>query len=156
MKSKSRKYPLPKKFTLTPEVWGPHYWFFLHTVAYTYPEYPTNVTKKKYYDLISNMPLFLPDLKMGDDFAKLLDRYPVSPFLDSRESFIRWVHFIHNKINLRLKKEEISIYKALDNYYYQFLPRPILDLHKSYQWRDILYISLLIGIICFIYVFSSH
>ena len=22
---------------LDPKIWGPHYWFFLHTVAITYP-----------------------------------------------------------------------------------------------------------------------
>ena len=29
-----------------PEIWGPHYWFFLHTVAESYPLHPTSVTKK--------------------------------------------------------------------------------------------------------------
>ena len=37
-----------------PEVWGPYYWFFLHTVAHTYPRMPNSVTKRKYYDLIQN------------------------------------------------------------------------------------------------------
>jgi len=35
-----------------PDVWGPHYWFFLHTIAHSYPESPNAVTKRKYYDLI--------------------------------------------------------------------------------------------------------
>ena len=29
-----------------PEIWGPHYWFFLHTVSESYPVHPTSVTKK--------------------------------------------------------------------------------------------------------------
>jgi hypothetical protein len=85
-----------------PEVWGPHYWFFLHTIAHSYPENPNSVTKRKYYDLINNMPLFIPVPKMGDEFSKMLDKYPVSPYLDHRDSFIRWVHFIHNKLNFSL------------------------------------------------------
>ena len=36
-----------KKFIYYPEIWGPHYWFFLNTVAMTYPNYPNKVTKKK-------------------------------------------------------------------------------------------------------------
>ena len=155
MKGYSKTNPLPKKIPLTPEVWGPHYWFFLHTVAYSYPEYPTNVTKRKYYDLISNMPLFIPDQTMGDEFAKLLDKYPISPFLETRESFIRWVHYIHNKINVKLGKEEISIYKALDQYYYSYLPRPILDLNQSQTWRDVLYTCLLICLVGFMYYFAT-
>ena len=57
---------LPSSFTLIehekfdPTIWGPHYWFFLHTISHTYPLYPNEVTKKKYYDLIQNMPLFIP------------------------------------------------------------------------------------------------
>ena len=54
------------------KVWGPHYWFVLHTIALRYPKNPNDVTKKKYYDFISNLPLFIPDTKMGDEFAELL------------------------------------------------------------------------------------
>ena len=99
--------------------WGPHFWFFLHTIAYEYPNNPNSITKRKYYDLIQNMPLFLPDSKMGDDFAVLLDKYPVTPYLDCRESFIIWMHFIHNKINVILGKQTISLYASLDNYHKQ-------------------------------------
>jgi hypothetical protein len=37
---------------LDPKIWGPHYWFFLHTLAMCYPNYPNEVTKKKYYELL--------------------------------------------------------------------------------------------------------
>ena len=84
---------------LDPKVFGPHYWFFLHTIALNYPIYPNAVTKKKYYDFIQNLPLFIPIEKHATDFSKLLDEYPLTPYLDSRESFVRWMHFIHNKIN---------------------------------------------------------
>ena len=46
--------------SLDPTVWGPHYWFFLHTIALTYPIRPNEVTKKKHYELMQNMPLFIP------------------------------------------------------------------------------------------------
>ena len=82
-----------------PTVWGPHYWFFMHTIAHSYPTHPNEVTKRKYYDTIQNMPLFIPVADVGDRFSQLLDKYPVSPYLGSRESFVRWVHFIHNKLS---------------------------------------------------------
>jgi|UniRef100_A0A6C0IBU7 hypothetical protein len=136
-----------KQQPILPEAWGPHFWYFLHTVAYTYPEFPTSVTKRKYYDLIQNMPLFVPDLKMGDKLSEFLDRYPVSPYLDSRESFMRWVHFIHNKFNIFLGKEEISFYQGLDNYYQANMPKPIVDIKNKVLYRDIVYISIL-GVLC--------
>ena len=106
-------------------VWGPHYWFFLHTVAQTYPEHPNAITKRKYYDLIQNMPLFIPVVEMGNQFSKFLDKYPVTPYLDCRESFILWVHFIHNKFNQLLGKEELSLPFAMDKYSAEYKPKAI-------------------------------
>ena len=37
---------------LDPKIWGPHYWFFLHTIALNYPLYPNDISKRKYYDVI--------------------------------------------------------------------------------------------------------
>ena len=119
------------------EIWGPHYWFFLHTIAHSYPIHPNAVTKRKYYDFITNLPLFIPDVEICNRFANLLDKYPVTPYLDSRESFIRWTHFIHNKINLILGKEEISYLASLDAYKNQYKSKPVtfserLKMSKKY------------------------
>ncbi len=103
--------------TLNPEIWGPHYWFVLYTIALSYPLKPNDVSKKKYYDFIQNLPLFIPDNNMGDIFSEFLDKYPITPYLDSRESMIKWVHFIHNKINIYLGKKEITYYQAMKLYY---------------------------------------
>ena len=65
--------------------------------TYNYPDSPNPITKRKYYDLIQNIPLFIPDVEMGDNFSVFLDKYPVSPYLCSRDSFMRWVHFIITK-----------------------------------------------------------
>jgi hypothetical protein len=102
---------------LDPTVWGPPYWFVLLTIAHGYPLNPNTVTKKKYYDFIQNLPLFLPK---GELFLSLIDKYPVTPYLDGRESFIRWVVFIHNKVNVALGKDPITIEKALDDYFSQY------------------------------------
>lgn len=133
------------------EVWGPHYWFFLQTVAYSYPEHPNSIIKRKYYDLIQNMPLFIPDDDMGDKFSKMLEQYPVTPYLDCRDSFIRWVHFIHNKYNILLEKEEVSLFVGIDKYFSNYLPKPIkinknIHLRKKYIILGISLI-LLFGII---------
>ena len=33
--------------SLDSAIWGPHYWFFLHTIALSYPIRPNTPTKKK-------------------------------------------------------------------------------------------------------------
>lgn len=138
-----------------PDVWGPHYWFFLHTIAHSYPETPNAVTKRKYYDLIQNMPLFIPVSDIGNKFSSLIDKYPVSPYLDSRESFIRWVHFIHNKVNASLGKEEISLLASIDLYksYYKdkpFILSETLNLRKHY-----IHAALAFGCIFLIYKLAN-
>lgn len=85
-------------------LWGPKYWYVLHMMAFHYPKNPNKVTKKKYYDTIMNFPLFIPNSEMGNLFSKTLDKYPITPYLDSRESFIKWTHYIHNKVNEQLEK----------------------------------------------------
>jgi len=135
-----------------PEIWGPNYWFFLHTVAESYPLNPNSVTKRKYYDLIQNMPLFIPNHDIGDKFSQMLDNYPVQPYLANRESFVRWVHFIHNKINYMLGKKELSLAEALDKYRNQYKPRLLIASEKKNIKKHYIYtviIILLIILICF-------
>ena len=107
---------------LDPKIWGPHYWFFLHTIAMSYPVHPNAVTKKKYYDFVQNIPLFIPVESMAGEFSKLLDKYPVQPYLDNKESIIRWMWFIHNKINKKLEKPEISLNDFYVKYYEEYKP----------------------------------
>jgi hypothetical protein len=139
---------------LDPKVWGPHYWFFLHTVAMCYPHRPNTITKKKYYEFIHNIPMFIPVETMATYFSQLLDQYPVSPYLDSRDAFIRWMHFIHNKINQRLEKPNISPSKFYEHYYEQYKPND-LKMREYYKMRSkIIYfiiIAIFIGVIFYLY-----
>ena len=128
-----------------PSVWGPHYWFFMTTLALSYPDTPNAVTKRKYYDFITNLPLFIPNPEIGNRFSHLLDKYPVSPYLDNRDSFIKWVHFIHNKINILLGKEEISLDAGLENYFAEYRPKPII-LSEQIKWKK----YALVGVFIFI------
>ena len=132
-----------------PEIWGPHYWFFLHTVSESYPLHPTSVTKKKYYDLILNFPLFIPNQEIGNKFSQMLDKYPVSPYLDSRDSFVRWVHFIHNRMNTKLGKEQMSMELALEKYRNLYKPKKVL-LHETIMTRKHIIHFVFIFILLFI------
>jgi len=137
-----------------PTVWGPHYWFFLHTIAQTYPETPNSVTKRKYYDFIQNMPLFIPNADHGNRFSQMLDKYPITPYLDSKESFVLWMHFVHNKYNVLLGKEEISLFEALDRYNAEYKPK-VVYLSEQYglRKRDI-YIGFILMVFCAILVLT--
>jgi len=135
------------------EVWGPHYWFFLHTIAESYPNTPNATTKRKYYDLIQNMPIFIPIEEMGNKFSQLLDKYPVTPYLDNKESFVRWTHFMHNKFNHLLGKEEISLPMALDKYRAEYKPKPLYMFDKIRIRKHYIHAVLILIFIFLIYVY---
>lgn len=136
---------------LDPKVWGPHYWFFLHTVAMTYPHHPNSVTKKKYYEFIQNIPLFLPVSEISGEFSKLIDKYPITPYLDNRDSFVRWVHFMHNKINEKLEKPKISLNDFFVKYYDEYKSKDI-KLAEYYKLRDkAIYFCILLSALGLIY-----
>ena len=103
------------------DVWGPHFWFVLLTVALNYPqETPPDGIRRRNYDFVQSLPLFLPDPHMGDNFAHIINEYPVSPYLDSRHHFVQWVNFIHNKINHVTNKPQMSLEVALKQYNDQY------------------------------------
>jgi hypothetical protein len=136
---------------LDPKVWGPHYWFFLHTLAMTYPHHPNAVTKKKYYEFIQNLPLFLPVEQISGEISKLIDEYPITPYLDNRDSFVRWMHFIHNKINQKLEKPQISLNDFFIKYYDEYKSHDE-KLNEYYKLREkLIYFGIIMGISGIIY-----
>jgi hypothetical protein len=140
---------------LDSRIWGPHFWFFLHTIAMTYPHYPTSENKKKIYELIRTFPLFLPNKTMSANFADLIDTYPVAPYLDNRETFIKWVFFIHNIINERLEKPKISLSEFYKLYYDQYKPTETKMIEYIKLKQKIIYITILFLFVFLIYYFSD-
>jgi len=142
---------MPPSIYLDPKVWGPHYWFFLHTLAMTYPHHPNTLTKKKYYEFIQNLPLFLPVEEISGEFSKLIDKYPITPYLDNRDSFVRWMHFIHNKINEKLEKPKISLSEFFIKYYDEYKSNDE-KFTEYYKIREkVIYFGIIFGITGVIY-----
>ena len=139
---------------LNHNVWMPQTKFTLQTIAITYPERPNDVSKRKYYDLIQNLPVFFPLEPFGKNFLELLDKYPVTPYLSSRMSFMKWIHFIFNKIASQLEQPVEEFYDSLEKYYDEYKP-------KEYKNREIAktrkkYIefavgTILVGLIIYLY-----
>jgi hypothetical protein len=137
---------------INPEIWGKHYWFFLHTMALTYPKYPGTNIQKKYYNFIMDLPHFIPDENMSRYFRELLVEYPVSAYLSDCESLSRWLWFIHNKINIKLEKPTIS----LEDFYITFYKELSYDKKQAHIfyyniYKKAIYFIILFGLIIFIY-----
>jgi hypothetical protein len=112
----------------------------------TYPVRPNAVTKKKYYEFIQNLPLFIPVESISGEFSKLIDKYPVTPYLDNRESLIRWTHFVHNKINQKLEKPQISLSEFYIKYYEEYKSQNV-KMVEYYKIREkVIYCGIIVTI----------
>jgi len=107
-----------KEKELNIDIWLPHYMFFLTTIAIGYPKYPNSTTKKKYYDLIINMPTyFFPNNDFSLFFNYLLNKYPLTSYLDNKTSLKKYIWFINNKINKKFEKPQLSLNDFYEKYY---------------------------------------
>jgi hypothetical protein len=140
-------------FTFDPKIWGGHYWFMLHTIVMCYPLYPNSETKKKYYDFFHNLPLFIPNEQSSTYFTKLMQKYPIAPYLDNRKLLIKWLHFIHNKINISLEKPTISLHDFYAHYYEQYKSIPTKNKEFNRLKEKFIFFSVLFLLISVIYYF---
>lgn len=126
------------------EIWLPHLKFTLQTISLNYPINPNEVTIRKYYNLIQNLPLFFPDEPMGNFMAKLLDDFPVAPYLNSRTSFMKWIHFLFNKINKKLNLKTVSFYESLEEYYQHYKPKEIINKESIKNKKKLMYSGIIL------------
>ena len=116
-----------KQHILNWHIWLPKFFFYLETVAIYYPKYSNEVTKRKYYDFIHNLPLFFPENPVGKIFLDLLDKYPLSPYLSSKLSFMKWIHYIKNKIKVKMGLKTNDFYQSLEEYFEHYKPKEMKD-----------------------------
>tara|TARA_X000001036_G_scaffold355051_2_gene336781 strand:- start:2486 stop:3082 length:597 start_codon:yes stop_codon:yes gene_type:complete len=93
------------------KVWGPPGWFFLHTVSFGCPVSPSDfdrengimegTTKKNYETFFRNVGEILPCRYCRDSYKKYIAELP--PDASSRESLVKWLVQIHNKVNDKLE-----------------------------------------------------
>ena len=73
--------------------------------------------------------------------------YPITPYLDDRESFIRWVHFIHNKTNEQLQKPKIQYNDFYTNYYQHYKNKITQNSENKRFYKKILYGTLILTLL---------
>ena len=141
---------------LSPEVWGPPLWHTLLTFALAYPTHPNTITQRKYYDFIQNLPVFLPNPDIRNKFTELINLYPIQPYLKTRDSFVHWVIFIHNRVNKIQGKKELSVNQALDKYYAHYRTPVIKISEKMRISKETVQNGLIIGLLFVIFFWQSR
>ena len=97
---------------ITPEIWGPHGWKFIHYVTLGYPEKPTPAQKEKYKAFLVLLKDVLPCSLCANHYGENLKKQPLTDeIMNSRENLIKWGIEIHNIVNESKNK---TIIKYID------------------------------------------
>ena len=80
----------------------------------------------------------------------MLDKYPVTPYLSSRESFMKWVHFIMNKIKIKMEWEQDDFFDSLEKYYDNYKPKELINKQKYKKRKQYIMIGTIIFMILLI------
>lgn len=97
---------------MDPQIWGPHGWFFLHSITMCYPLQPTPEEKEKYLLFFKSLSFVLPCDDCCFHFQNYLIKYPIENSLDSRQSLVKWLIDIHNMVNISNGKPTLSYHEV--------------------------------------------
>lgn len=91
---------------IPPEIWGPHYWFVIHTFADIYPDTPNSLDKEVATNFIRMIPFILPCADCSDHaFAYIFEKNTEIPYIiQSKTNMVNFFRKFHDCVNTRLKK----------------------------------------------------
>jgi len=85
-----------------PSVWGPHLWFYLHSMTLALPEKIPAEHSLSIKRLMQALPKILPCGPCGRHLSDHMEEIPIYDRLFLRDSMVRWMIDIHNRVNKQL------------------------------------------------------
>jgi len=139
---------------MDPKIWGPNFWFTLHTITLGYPNNPTHEDKRRYNDFFTSVKNVLPCPKCRLHYEEHLSQYPIAVSLDNKDYLVKWLFDLHNKVNLSLNKSLFSYEDFTDKYRRIFNPTILSVKPSECNYKVI--ILLIIVISLFGYIFYQY
>ena len=102
--------------SIKPSVWGPQGWAFMHYVSFGYPDNPSSRDKQNYKNFYYSIQNILPCKNCQRNYQENLKEDPIENSLRDRDSLIKWVIDIHNKVNKEMSKKEYEYEEAIKLY----------------------------------------
>jgi len=112
---------------MDPNIWGPKFWFSLHSISFTYPFYPDKTDKQRYKTFFELLEHLLPCVLCRKNYNKNIKNYPIDEHLNNRKSLAYWVMDIHNMVNMETGKQSLSRDEIIDIYEKQYKRKIHLD-----------------------------
>jgi hypothetical protein len=100
---------------ISPNLWGPHLWKFMHLFTLSYPNEPTEDEKDTAYNFFTAIQTVLPCEKCRYNFKNHLETL-TEEVLDSNENLVKWLFDIHNEVNKSTGKPIFSFDNFINMY----------------------------------------
>lgn len=100
--------------------WGPIFWYVLHSFTQSL----TQSNRIEYKNIISQYPLIIPCPTCSYHFADMIKKYPIKT--DTYDNLFEWGVNVHNIVNKRLNKKQMTINNAKKLYETQINHKKII------------------------------
>lgn len=129
-------------YNISPNMWGKYFWGVIHYITIAYPDNPTEEDKQTIQAFIQSLQNILPCEKCRSHFKS--KTYPLTDSaLSSRYEFIKWGVTVHNEVNRRTGKKEMTVDDAIALY---TNPDGFIGKENNYDYNQIITIILLIAL----------
>lgn len=96
----------------SPEIFGPALWFTLHNASGFYPDQPSRYIKASMKKLILNLHILIPCQMCKEHYYNFIKKINLDKVVNSRENLFTFFVGLHNYVNSRLRKREMTIEEA--------------------------------------------
>lgn len=93
---------------MSPSVWGPIFWTTMHIVSLGYADTPSKEEQSAAVQFYRSLESVIPCPICKSHYSHFLAEMPVEDAVANRQSLIRWVFDIHNKVNEKLGKPQLT------------------------------------------------
>lgn len=101
------------RLNLNPKIWGSKGWFFLDSIALSYPANPTETDKNNFRNFFTLVGEMLPCEKCRINYGKHLKKLPLTDdVLRCKDTFFEWWVGIHNEA----RGYEVSVVDTAEYY----------------------------------------
>lgn len=142
---------LSGKTNINPKIWGPFFWKTFHLSTFGYPREPNDLDKQTYKLFYESFMKILPCNKCSIESQKMsID--DLIEGLESRASLIKWGYNFHNKVNTKLKINELKFETFMSDI-------ELLISGNKYNYIHIrihIYVLISLIILALIYLFFKH
>lgn len=102
----------------SPDIFGPSYWYILHSGSISYPINPTPIVKEKMKNFIIGIPIMIPCKNCQEHATSYIEKYynNLDIICSSRDSLFKFFVDFHNAVNNRLNKPLVTYDDAYKMY----------------------------------------